>query len=206
MEKNVYLLLSYIFHPIFIPLYIVGVCFTADIYPIYFLSPDQKLLLLAMLLVNTLILPVLGVFVMKRFGIISSYHLEERKERLYPYLYFFALYVATALMLLINAFAPIILSYIYFVSASLVFVLVVFNTYSKISAHTSSIASFATILIVLDFRNILHLNMGIIALIFLCGLIGTARLSLHAHSFKEVSIGYVSGIAVTLIASQLLLF
>jgi hypothetical protein len=206
MEKNFYMLLSYIFHPIFIPLYIVGICFTANIYPIYFLNNEQKLLLLLMIVLNTLVLPIIGVVLMKRYGIISSYHIEERKERFYPYLYFFTLYVLTAVMLLLNTIAPIILSYVYFVAAGLIFLLVLFNSRIKVSAHTSSIISFATMLIMLDIKGVLNMDMAVVIAIVLSGLIGTARLALKAHSTKEVALGYVLGTGVTLLSSYLILF
>lgn len=206
MEKNFYLLVSAVFHPIFIPLYIAALFFVSNIYPIYFLTGDQKLLLMLMLLLNTLVLPVLGIILMKRYRIISSYHIHERSERLYPYLYFFGLYVATAVMLMLNAAAPILLSYVYFVAAAMIFLLVMLNTFVKVSAHTSAIASFATILVMLDIRGIADFNVGIVIAIVLAGLVGTARLSLKAHTGTETALGYIAGAGVTLISSWLILF
>ena len=89
---------SGIFHPLFIPLYVVG--FLIYFHPSYFsgFSNNDKFKLLYTTILNTVFFPLLTILLMKGLGFIQSVFLHSRQDRIAPYLsgmifYFWAAWV-----------------------------------------------------------------------------------------------------------------
>jgi hypothetical protein len=91
-------LVSYVFHPLFIPAYVMG--FLLYVHPYAFIGFDDrlKMLRLASVIVSTLFLPAFAIFLLWRLEFIKSVFLRTQKERIIPYaiaiiFYFWVWYV-----------------------------------------------------------------------------------------------------------------
>src|SRR5690606_23296470 len=76
--------ISYVFHPLFIPVYMAG--YLLFVHPLLFagFSDSAKFRLLATIVVNLTLLPAVTVFLCRRLGFISSVQMDTQKERIIP--------------------------------------------------------------------------------------------------------------------------
>lgn len=79
-------LFSVVFHPLFIPTYVV--VFLLNFHPSYFsgFSNGSKLMLLLTTILNTAFFPAFSVLIMKGLGFIKSVFLPTQQDRIGPYL------------------------------------------------------------------------------------------------------------------------
>ncbi|MDZ7777193.1 MAG: hypothetical protein U5L09_17040 [Bacteroidales bacterium] len=84
MEQKVAQTISFIFHPILIPVYSFLILLNNDLFYAANIPIQGKLLLLALALLTCVILPLFLMVVYKRMGWITSYYLEDRRERKLP--------------------------------------------------------------------------------------------------------------------------
>ena len=79
-------LFSVVFHPLFIPFYVVG--FLVYYHPSYFsgFSFYSKFVLLRSTAVNTILFPAFALLVMKGLGFVRSVFLHTQQDRIGPYL------------------------------------------------------------------------------------------------------------------------
>src|SRR6476620_6353056 len=78
-------LVSYIFHPLFIP--VIATWYLAFIQPGYFtgIAPREKLFIIIRVGYNTVFYPALTVLLLKALGFIDSVFLKTQRERIIPY-------------------------------------------------------------------------------------------------------------------------
>lgn len=191
------ILLSYIFHPVFIPVYIIS--FLLYVQPFLFLgaSAKYKALTLGQAFINYTFFPLVSILLLKAAGFIKTIKLEDRKDRIIPFIvcniwYFWIWYVWRGLpdaprFLVVFAFSVFLASSIGLLA----------NIYLKISMHGIA-AGTATAFMCLLTLDAASPNISFyLALTFLItGLIGTARLYLGAHTPFE----YYWGLAVGTLA------
>lgn len=79
-------MLSYIFHPLFVPAYITA--FLIFIHPYAFSGFNEKLRMLRFISVVllTVFFPAFSVFLLRRLGFIDSIYLRTQRERIIPYI------------------------------------------------------------------------------------------------------------------------
>src|SRR3954468_20099580 len=77
---------SYIFHPLFIPLYTIG--FLVFFHPSYFagFTTEDRYRVLMVTALNSVFFPAFAVLLMKGLGFIKSIFLRSRQDRIGPYL------------------------------------------------------------------------------------------------------------------------
>ena len=78
--------ISYVFHPIFIPIYVIS--FLVYLHPSYFTGFSERTKLQTILIssVNLVFFPLLSVLLLKAVGFIDSIFLHTRKDRIIPYM------------------------------------------------------------------------------------------------------------------------
>ena len=192
MEEKIAKGISYIFHPIFLPVYCLMLLFNLDLIFTFELTLKAKLILFFFITVSTIILPLCIIYLMKRQKFIASYQMETRDERRYPYLivaifYFFSYNIFRQLQL------PDMYALYFMGAAFLLLLVVLINIWWKISIHMIGIGGvFGTVTgisISLE-ANLLFLMMFIS---ILAGIIAFARLRLNAHKPAEVYGGFLLG-------------
>ncbi|MBI3134897.1 MAG: phosphatase PAP2 family protein [Bacteroidetes bacterium] len=211
MTESFFRALSYIFHPLLMP--VLGLYFLMELPTIpdslylydalYFFPDEAKFRLYLVLGVLTFAAPLLSLLIMYWNGMITSLHLEKRKERFYPYFivtfYYLLAYVFVRYQWPEELQHPALLGFLFgMVVVNLVSML--FNTKIKISAHATATFGVAALLIAYNqsqlsrFEELELPNLAIILFfILVSGLVVSARLFLKAHSLQEVLLGMFIG-------------
>ena len=188
--------ISFIFHPLIIPL--LGVVFYFTKSPKY-ISVEIIQAKLISLFILTIVLPILLYFLLKTLGQAKSIYLETTKERIFP-LIVNCIVVLLVLNRILTA-NQIIELYYFFVGiliSTLACLFLVFMRF-KASIHMTSIAGLFMFFIALSIHFSININ-GTLAIMFiLTGAIATSRLHLKAHTETELIIGFFIGFIPQLI-------
>ncbi len=198
-------LISYIFHPIFIPLY--AVAFLVFIHPSYFsgFSMAAKKQTLLIVFINVVAFPLLAVVLLKAVGFIQSIFLKTQRDRIIPYMacgiFFFWAYLVfknqTNYPLILSSF---LLGVFLASSAALLA-----NIYFKISMHATGVGGLLGIFLLIMKSNTMLMTWPLCIAIAITGLVCTARLLISDHSTKEIYIGLIAGLLSQFVAAIVVL-
>lgn len=195
MQARLAKIITYIFHPVFLPVYGLLLLFNLQSYLTFGLVLKAKLIILAFVIVSTVIFPLLIIALMKRQGFLQSYEMKTREERRLPYLitaiFYFITYQMFRQMQLSELFS------FYFMGATfLIAVVVIINFWWKISTHMAGMGGIAGMLTGLAFALSINLLFLIAVAFLISGLVGYARLKAEAHKSAEVYAGFLVGYAI----------
>jgi len=160
---------------------------------------DEQFYTISMFIaVNTILMPFLSVYLLKRFKIIDSLYMENPKQRFFPYIIMALLLGFTAYELFKNDFTGLPL--IFLLSTILCVLLnVVINFKFTISSHAIGAGGLLGLFVFLTlFQHVSVFNWFLVVAILVAGVSGWARLSLNAHSEKQLYLGYLLGLAVVI--------
>jgi membrane-associated phospholipid phosphatase len=195
MELKIANLISWIFHPMLMPTYALLLIFNHDTFFVLLLPEKLKLVLAGLIVANTLLIPLIFIWMMKKRGIISSYQLPERGERTFPFVVTALFYFATWFMMQ-NLGLPGVYYIFVLGGATLIIIASIINLYWKISIHALGIGGLTGGFLALNYQMLLDSTMLILLLIFVSGLVGYARLKLNTHNQSQVYVGYAVGVTV----------
>lgn len=203
MELKIAKIVSVLFHPLLIPTYTTLLLFNLNSYIAFQIPYQAKLLILGMIVITTFFFPVLFILIMKRRGMIKSLHMENREERLYPFIitaiFYFLTYQMIRQLQISDVYKLFTLG-----SAILILISMVVNFFMKISIHMVGIGGMLGALIGLSLHFNLNMIYSIILIIFVSGVIGYSRLKLNAHKPIQIYIGFLSGAIVMSLVLMLL--
>ncbi len=183
--------ISFIFHPIFMPL--IGVVFYFSKSP-RFLPKELIYSKLISLGILSVILPVLAFYLLKTLGKAKTIYLQSSKERILP--------------LIINSFILIVIIFRVFPASQLIelhffFIAVLMSTLSclilailsfKASIHLIAVTGVFSFFVLLSINYSININGTLAFMCVLIGAISTSRLYLKAHTVLELFVGSVLGI------------
>jgi len=191
MLRFLFTAVSYIFHPLFIPLLASLAFFVTG--PYRTASPGLEDLIMP-LIVLTLVLPLLAFAILFQIGAISSPISATLNERIYPLLIHIVLMaVLVYLMIPTPEFEPLLYFFVGITGASLTALFLVPFRF-KISLHMANMGSIWLFLIALGIHYEKNITLTIALWTFFSGMVGTARLYLRAHTRWEVTVGMLVGI------------
>lgn len=195
MGKQLAIFVSYIFHPLWMPLYVMLIFWNINTKAMFISDDMVWLYILLVVFINTLLIPVLLFWMMKRLKIIESLHLDSQKDRIYPFaiigiFYLTTWYVFSSLEIFTY------LSLVFVLAAILVFLALAINFFWKISIHSMSMGAMSTAVLYLVAVHFIDVVWPVYLVFILSGLVGYARLKLKAHSSAQVYVGFVLGAAV----------
>lgn len=195
--------ISYLFHPLLIPTYILVLLLNVH----RFMSPSlpfvYRLVLTGIVVMTTILFPLFLTWVLYKLRLISSFYIDRRDERIYPIMTVAVFYYVTYFMLK-GIQVSSVFSY-YMLGATLLAVLsLVINLFHKISLHSVAIGSFTGLFLGLSLQYGLSFNTEILTGILLSGLVGFARLGMEAHRPSEIYSGFVAGVTVMVVMILLL--
>jgi hypothetical protein len=157
----------------------------------------QKLLLISTASFFGIFLPLLSFYFLKKSGNISTFYMDESYERNIPYIIMVFCYsIGTVVIQKIPMITPIFLV-VFINSAILVIIVLITNTFTKVSAHLASLGSLVAYLYMFAYLLQMDLLKWIFATLFVAGLVSTARISLNAHTKLQVYLGFFIGIIIT---------
>ena len=191
---------SYVFHPLFIPVYIT--LFLLLVHPYIFAGLDDwgKLGNLLQIFVNCTFLPLVSVLLLKGLKFIDSVYLKTQKERIIPYMISMIFYFWNWYAFKNNHGAVEMqsLSMAIFNASVLGFLA---NISLKVSMHAIALGVMSTFLSLLAFNDTTNLTAYLSVAFLLTGIVCTARLIVTDHSSKEVYLGLLIGILSQLAAN-----
>ena len=187
---------SYLFHPLWIPLF--GSLYYIFISPRYIAQTTIKAQLLAITIV-TVIIPIIYFFMLKNMGLANSIFLRTAKERRLPHFFYLIL-----LLLLMNVILDKIdVPELYYFFAGILMasftnlILAMLNV--KVSLHMVGISGITLFIIALSIHFNLNLLYSIAFLLFANGWTASSRLESQAHNYTELILGFFIGIVPQLI-------
>ena len=192
--------ISYVFHPLFIPVYISWfLIYQNPLFPAIG-SMDKVILLLRFVLMYT-VFPLVTVLLAKGLGFIQSIFLKTQKDRIIPYVvcgiyYFWMWYVLKNQQAEFPKYF-VLLSLAIFLASSLGLIA---NSFMKVSMHTISAGVMITFILLLAFWTDVNYGFYIAIGFLLAGLISSARLVNGDHHPIEVYTGLFIGIAAQVVA------
>lgn len=194
---------SYLFHPVFIPLYVVGFMVYEHPYLFAGFTPKEKILVVAQAFAMFTFFPLVTVLLLKALKFIESFHLATQKDRIIPLVacgvwYFWIWYVWRNLP---DYPKPAVqLAMAVWITASLGLMA---NIYMKISLHAMSLGVMVAFILLLAFTQPLNFGIYITVSLLIAGIVCTSRFIVSDHTAKELYGGLLVGIISMLIASWL---
>ncbi len=208
--------LSYFFHPLLMPILGLYILFEAPTLPhtynlldaLYFYPDQAKQVIYIVMGILTFVAPVLSLVIMKNQGMIKSFKLEEREDRIYPFIitlfYYILAFVYVRYQWPVGLQHPALLGF-FFGGISVFIALFAANFFVKVSIHSAGIFALAgSVIGYFQTQNLLEnhdrMLFFIYFLIFIGGLVGAARVYLKAHTVGETILGMFIGFIVAYVA------
>jgi hypothetical protein len=166
----------------------------------------MKLAVVGFVFIYTFALPAYFVYLMKRWGLISSLKLENLKDRRLPYFVTSIIYTALGYFLYSKNSMLFPCGYILWSIAAVILCVGIISLWWQISAHAAGvggmIGALAGILVQLGEQNLFF---PLLFMVILSGYVISARLALNAHTPAQVGAGFLLGLGISL-ASIFMLF
>jgi hypothetical protein len=203
--KTLASLLSYIFHPIFIPLY--AVWFIAYIHPSYLSGFSNGMRLRTVLIVgqNAVFYPLFCVLLLKGLGFITSIFLRTQKDRIIPYIasgiFFFWTFTVLKEQGMYPRILPSFMLGVFLASSAAL----IANIYFKVSMHAIGVGGLVGLFIIITGTNSMLMTWPLGAALLIAGLVCSARLLITDHTPKDIYVGLATGIILQFIAAYIML-
>ncbi len=198
MELRIARIISYIFHPIFIPFYTFLILLNTDSYFSFMIPLKGKMLLSGIILLTTVLLPFFTSLLLLRIKIIHSFFPEIQEERIYLLLNV-AIFYYLSYYLLKGTQVSMVFSYFMLGSTFLVICALIITFFHRISLHMIGTGALTGTLLGLSIARSLDVTGFIVSVILLAGLTGTARLKINSQQPSEIYSGFLVGITVMFI-------
>jgi len=187
-------IISLVFHPVFIPLYGLIILMSAPTF-LGYLPLEIKKILFIVVLVNNVLIPLALLPLYRLRNLISSYTIEDRRERIIPLLTASILHCTTS-FIVFNYQIPFFLKSFIFATSVLSIVVSMINFWWKISIHAVGAGALTATVVVLSMKMYTPLTSYLISVIIVGGLILSSRLKLNSHNPAQVWLGFLIGLLV----------
>lgn len=191
-------LISYLFHPLFMPLIAMALAFNSPTSLNHFTHPEVKWGTYKLMFLLTIAMPLLSILILKQSRMITSLEMKTREERIVPFLvqlfYFLLTYFLIKHFTTVFIFPPVL--YAAFSGAILALAIVLLVTFKwKISVHMAGIGGLVGVVLGLGEVESFNAFIMLSAVLIAAGLTGTSRLILGAHDSKQLYAGFLVGLA-----------
>jgi|TARA_B110000467_G_C18241497_1_gene434815 hypothetical protein len=188
-------IISVVGHPLFMPLYAVGLIFRFNPHISLQVPNVLQQLVFGVLIIFTLVLPSITGFVLKKLGVIRSVYMKTAEERKWPFL-FTLLWYYLGFELLTEMALPLSLYLLMIGAISVILVAHLITLRWKISVHMIGIGGVIGAMVGISYRFQYDHFYLIIVLVFVAGLIGFSRLKTQSHNYRQVYAGFFLGFIV----------
>ncbi len=186
-------IISYVFHPLFIPVYLAWFLITVQPYLFGSFTPSQKTITILRFFIMYSFFPLVTVLLAKALGFLDSIFLKTQKERVIPYIacgiyYFWMCYVLRNQ----DQFSKEVvqLSMAIFIASSIGLLV---NIYMKVSMHAISGGILLAFMVLLSMTQPGNYAVYLAISFLIVGLVCTSRLILSDHTPAEIYIGLLVG-------------
>ena len=196
-------LLSWLFHPLFLGVYMMY--YLVFVHPDLFLAVPERVRVFRFItfVVNNLFFPLIIVMLMRWLGFSSSLQMRTPRERIVPYIASITFFFWTWHVFRNQSDSPEVLLDMcqgMFFASSLAIVL---NNFSLVSMHAIGFGGLLGLMYNLIDRGVAESALPMILSVLLTGLVCTARLILARHTPAEILLGLLTGLATQLVAYAL---
>ncbi len=191
MLKKLANVVSLIFHPLIMPTAGLLIVFSSGSY-ISLLPYEVKKIISVVVFINTLALPLLLLPIFQRLGVIQSFQMQDKRERVIPLAitaipYLFSFYFLKRLPI-----PEIIATFILGATIAIAIALLA-SIFWKISIHMVGIGGIFGLIFAYSLRFQVDVLIFLIVLAFISGLVAWARLELNFHKPSQVYVGFLTG-------------
>lgn len=191
MSKNTQLVISTLFHPIFVNIVSLLLLFT--LFPsLAAISYKSKSTIISVIISLTVIIPLALVGSLKITNQISSLQLEEKKDRKWPFAVTGLGYIFSFFLLQKVGVSMLLLKFLLAGSGTVVCIAII-NNFWKISVHMASIGALLGLLVIVNLNNYLDLRLVIAGVVLVSGIVASARLFAKAHTISQIIAGFALG-------------
>lgn len=188
--KKFLALFSYIFHPLFVPVYATLFYFVVAN---SFFYEHEIYLAFVQVLILTVLLPMSIFYLLRSLGKMKS-KLPNAKERRLP----LAIYALLILFLIKYSLSIVVIPelYYYFTGVLISTVITLALVLGNFSPSLHTMATASLVLFVIGISSYYHITyLYLIALLVVCtGIVGSSRMAVRSHSLSEVLLGALIGI------------
>ena len=184
---------SYVFHPLFVPVYIVWFLITVQPYLFASFTSSEKLITILRFFIMYSFFPLVTILLAKGLGFLESIYLKTQKERVIPYIacgiyYFWMSYVLRNQSQFSKEVVQ--MSMAIFIASSLGLLA---NIYMKVSMHAISSGIMLAFMALLSFTQPDNYTFYLSIAFLIAGLVCTARLIVSDHTQAEIYAGLFLG-------------
>jgi hypothetical protein len=201
MEKRFAGLLSYLAHPLLMPMLGLIIISNSGTYAADMDYRYTQFIYLSVF-IFTLILPVSLIPLFFYTGLAKNIHFTELRERLIPLYITLIFYLAAYFLIKKLPISTIYQRFLFACCLSILFLLAISYFY-KISAHMIGLGGLIGLILVLSLRFDTDLMLYLVLALIFAGFTGFARLKLNAHNPLQVYLGFLVGF-LTMIAVYLI--
>ena len=181
---------AYLFHPLLWPTIMIVIFMTFNKYT--FQSMPFGLTVLK-IFINTFFFPAICILLMWKLDLIPSLTLDDKKDRILPFVGIISLYVWSFMVVKKGGFPTIMGVFMLGVLISL-FISFGINVFYKLGLHTGGIGGVLMAMILQCLISPNNLNYMLLTFIVLAGFVATTRIYLGAHNLMQVYVGFLVGI------------
>ena len=186
-------IISYVFHPLFVPVYIAWFLISVQPYMFGSFTTTEKMITVLRFFIMYSFFPLVTVLLAKALGFLDSIFLKTQKERVIPYIacgiyYFWMCYVLRNQ----DQFSKEVvqLSMAIFIASSIGLLV---NIYMKVSMHAISAGILLAFMVLLAMTQPGNYAVYLSISFLIAGLVCTSRLILSDHTPAEIYIGLLVG-------------
>lgn len=191
--------LSVVLHPLLLPTYLFALLFWLSPSMMGVANDEIRNKILILLVVCTFLIPMLSTYMLYRLGSIKSMHMEDRQDRVFPFVSTTLFYGLTSYLFIKQLSALYLITVILSGITFCLLVVTVISFFWKISAHSVGIAGIVGFLVGLYYHfAAIEFFYPLILVILLAGFLMSARLYLNAHTPAQVLVGALVGFGIGL--------
>ena len=193
--------LSWIFHPLFVGAMMMY--YLTFLHPTLFMAVPEKARVLRFITFvnNNVVFPSLVVLLMRALGFSRSLHLDDRRERIVPYMASVIFFFWTYHVFRNQPEMPVVVTDMcqgVFLSSCCALVL---NSFMKVSMHAMGVGGLMGLMWVLLSAGQLHAAWPMALSVLLAGAVCTSRLLITDHTLAEMVTGLTLGFGMQLLAA-----
>ncbi len=189
---------STMFHPLLMPTIGIFILFQLNTYVSFSLTPEARRFIMLIIFLNTALVPVFSILVLKHTGYIRDLLLDSRGERILPLTVAAVMFFLTYYLLLQTSLPSLI--YFFVMGGTILVLLSLMVSFLwKISLHMVSLGGVTGFLIITALLLRIEVSWMIASVFLVSGLTGASRIHLKAHSPAQVYTGYLLGVAAMLL-------
>ena len=198
MTTSLAKMISAILHPLLVPTYALLIMINLQTHSILALPVNFRYIIVGIVFLATFVIPSIIIFLLLKLKRINSLQMDTRQERVLPMIIIAISFYTTYYLLKQTSITGIMT--LFMVGATmLVLIALIVNYITKISLHLTALGGvFGTFL---GMAIIFHFDLSILLyiIIFVIGIVASARLKLNAHTPLQVYGGFLLGAGVMLL-------